>query len=270
MMPAGSVVRALLRLVPYLMLTFFLMPVQALALASGWPLGRKLPGIYHRMCCRILGIDIRITGAMTADRPVLFVGNHLSYLDITVIGAAIDGSFIAKAEVGRWPIYGTLARLQRSVFIERRAGHAARQRDELDRRLAAGDRLILFPEGTSGDGNHVHPFKSALFAVAERRADSKPLTVQPFSLSYTAIDGLPMGREWRPLLAWYGGMAMAPHAWRLFRLGRVTAELHFHQPVTIDAYNSRKAMAEDCQAMVAAGMAAANAGRSCSVGAGQA
>lgn len=261
MKPPSSLLCGLVRLVAYLGLTFTLMPVQALALVLGRPLAHRLPGLYHRLCCRILGLELRQFGTMTDSRPVLFVGNHLSYLDITVLGAVIDGSFVSKAEVARWPIFGTLARLQRTVFIERRPARAGDQRQVLESRLQAGDRLILFPEGTSGDGNHVRPFKSALFAVAERQPGAAPLTIQPFSLAYSALDGIPAGREWRPLFAWYGGMAMAPHALGWLGLGRITVDIRFHDPVTIEAYPSRKALAEHCQQVVAEGLALSNAGR---------
>ena len=133
------------------------------------PRARRLPLGYHRLMCRVLGIRPRRSRhELSTHRPTLFVANHTSYLDIEIMGAAIEGSFVAKAEVARWPIFGWLAKLQRTIFVERadRAG-AARQRDEIRRRLDEGDNLILFPEGTSGDGIHVLPFKSTLFAAAE-------------------------------------------------------------------------------------------------------
>src|SRR3546814_6911519 len=83
----------------------------------------------------------------------------------------------------------------------------------MTRRLEAGDDLVLFPEGTSGDGNRVLAFKSALFSVAERRPQGEPLTVQPVSIAYTRLDGLPLGRYLRPFFAWYGDMELGPHLW---------------------------------------------------------
>lgn len=178
-----------------------------------------------------------------------------------VLGSIIDASFIAKVEVSGWPLFGLLAKLQRTVFIERRARDTARQRDEIGARLAAGDRLVLFPEGTSDDGVTVLPFKSALFAVAERAVGNVPLTVQPFSLNYTALAGLPVGRDWRPLFAWYGDMNLMSHIWRILTFSSVRAEVSFHEPVTIDRYGSRKALADHCFEVVRKGVAAANAGR---------
>src|SRR3546814_4926008 len=97
----------------------------------------------------------------------------------------------------------------------------------MTRRLEAGDDLVLFPEGTSGDGNRVLAFKSALFSVAERRPQGEPLTVQPVSIAYTRLDGLPLGRYLRPFFAWYGDMELGPHLWHAIGLGRVTVMVEF-------------------------------------------
>ena len=237
------------------------MPVQAAALALGAPLAKRLPLTYHRMCARLLGFDIVVTGEAVTSRPALFVGNHTSYLDVMVLGTIIEGCFIAKSEVADWPLFGWLAKLQRTVFVERRSTRTAHQRDEIGARLAAGDRLILFPEGTSDDGTKTLPFKSALFAVAETPSDGTPLQVQPFSIAYTALAGLPLGREWRPLLAWYGDMKMPSHAWRILTFSGLRAEVRFHQVVTIGQYGSRKAMAAHCFEVVRDGVAEANSGR---------
>src|SRR5258708_9723130 len=127
------------------------------------------------------------------DRPALFAANHISYLDITVFGSLIAGSFIAKREVARWPLFGWLALLQRSVFIDRQVRSTAQQRDSIAGRLAAGDALILFPAGTSGDGNRILPFQSALFSVADSAATG-PVTVQPLSIAPSTLHTLPIRR----------------------------------------------------------------------------
>ena len=179
-----------------------------------------------------------------------------------MLGSLIAGSFVAKAEVADWFFFGWLAKLQRTVFVERRVRRTADQRDVMARRLEAGDNLILFPEGTSDDGNRVLPFKSALLSVAERRPHDQALIVQPVSLAYTRLDGLPLGRALRPLFAWYGDMELAPHLWQLAGLGRLTVVVHFHPPVTLEDFGSRKRLSDHCQAKVAEGVALALSGRS--------
>ena len=216
----GSLTLRLRRLAVYLVFTALLMPVQAIGLLLHQRWVTSFPRFYHRCCCRILGLRVRRIGEPTTARPVLFAANHVSYLDITIFGSLIAGSFIAKREVARWPLFGWLAKLQRSVFIDRQVRSTLEQRDSIAGRLGAREALILFPEGTSGDGNRVLPFKSALFSVADH-APSAPVTVQPVSIAYTRLDGMPIGRRYRALFAWYGGMAMAPHLWTLIGLGRI-------------------------------------------------
>jgi len=258
----GSPVLGFARLVVYLLWTVVLIPVQALAVALRWPLRHSLPRFYHAVCTRIIGIDVVVRGEPARERPVLVVSNHSSYLDITVLGSLIPGSFVAKTEVAGWPFFGLLAKLQETVFVERKArSGAGRQRDDLKARLEAGDILILFPEGTSSDGNRTLPFKTALFAVAAMRVDDKPLTVQPVSVTATRLDGIPMGMAFRPLYAWYGDMDLAPHLWEAFKAGRMTVEVEFHPPVTLEGFSSRKALAEHCQTVVSQGVARAVSGR---------
>lgn len=250
------------RLVVYLLWTLLLVPVQALAVALNWPLRQGLPRFYHRICASIIGFDVVVRGQRAAPGPVLFIANHSSYLDIVVLGSVIPGSFVAKSEVAGWPFFGLLAKLQETVFVERKARHGVeRQRDDIGARLEAGDNLILFPEGTSSDGNRTLPFKTALFAVASRKVKDQPMVIQPVSVTATRLDGIPMGIAYRPYYAWYGDMDLAPHLWTVFTLGRITVEVEFHPPVTIEGFSSRKAMAEHCQRVVAAGVERAITGR---------
>jgi len=200
-------------------------------------------------------------GTPTSWRPVLFAANHVSYADITVLGSVIAGSFIAKAEVADWPFFGWLAKLQRSVFVDRRVRSTITQRDAISRRLAVGDALILFPEGTSSDGNRVLPFKTALFAAAEHGKGLSPVVVQPVSIAYTRLDGIPIGRLYRPLFAWYGDVDLAPHIWGMIGLGTVEVVVEFHPPTFLSDCGSRKALASYCYARIAGGLAGALFGR---------
>ena len=248
----------IMRIAVYLALTLSAMPVQAVLLAIKSPRARRFPVSYHRLICRVLGLRLVRRGAISAHRPTLFVANHASYLDIEIMGAAIEGSFVSKAEVSRWLVFGWLAKLQRTIFVERadRAG-AARQRDEIRHRLDEGDNLVLFPEGTSGDGIHLLPFKSTLFAAA---VDER-VVVQPVSMVYRLLDGIPLGRFYRPFVAWYGDMTMPPHLWKMLGLGQLTVVMTFHEPVRLKDFGSRKLLSEHCARIIAEGMGAALAGR---------
>ncbi len=247
------------RMTAFITLTLILMPIQAvLVLLRVNAAARSLPVFYHRWCGRILGIELDFRGTRTSHRPTLFVANHISYLDITIIGGAIEGSFVAKAEVSRWPLFGWLARLQRTIFVERtdRAG-AMRQRDAIRKRLDDGDNLILFPEGTSNDGTHLLPFKSTLFSAA----DDERVLVQPVSVAYRLLDGMPLGRFYRPFFAWYGDMLMLPHLWTFLGFGRLTVVIMFHEPVRLADFASRKALSEHCWQVINNGLSAALSGR---------
>jgi 1-acyl-sn-glycerol-3-phosphate acyltransferase len=257
----GSFSRSLVRMLVYITLTLAMIPVQYIAIRRGSSLQRSLPRWYHRQCCKILGFRVERRGRQSRMHPTLFVSNHSSYIDIMVLGSLLPVSFVAKSEVASWPFFGWLAKLQRSVFVERRRHKSGNGRDEMSLRLEAGDDLVLFPEGTSNDGNRVLPFKSALFAAANTELDGHPITVQPVSIAYTRLDGVPMGRYLRPFFAWYGDMLLASHIWRAVGLGWVTVVVDFHPPVTLADFSSRKALSDHCHRQVSLGVAAALSGR---------
>ncbi len=257
----SSPTRALGRVIVYAALTLALLPVQAVAVRAKLRLAVTLPRLYHRLCLRVLGFSVRVHGDVETDGPSLYVCNHISYADIPILGALLPVSFVAKSEVAGWPFFGTLARLQRTVFVDRLSRRAAEQRDDLVRRLEDGDNLVLFAEGTSSNGNVVLPFKSALFSAAESRPGGRPLRVRPVSIAYTRLDGMPIGRAMRPLFAWYGDAPLLDHCWSVLGLGRVTVDVVFHPAVTIEEFGSRKGLSDHCFAVVSAGLSAANSGR---------
>ena len=256
-----SHVRAAVRLIACMAWFAVLIPVQAAALALRLRLARTWPVSVYRVFNRLLGIGLKVAGRPVKQGPVLYVVNHTSYADIPVLGALLEGSFVAKAEVADWPLFGLCARISRTVFVDRNPRLALRQADLLRERLTAGDNLILFPEGTSSDGNFVLPFRSALFGAASVRVGGRPVTVQPVSVAYTHLDGIPMGRHLRPFFAWYGDMDLAGHLWQLLGIGRSRVEVRFHDPVNIERFASRKDLSAWCRETIAAGVARSLTGR---------
>ncbi len=215
--------------------------------------GKKthLPTLFHRGLSRSLGIRIICHGSPARSRGVLYVANHVSWADIPVLGARIRAAFIAKSEVGGWGLVGWLATLAKTVYVQReRRTSAGDQRDAISERLLRGESLILFPEGTNSDGTHVLPFKSALFAVAEGLPD---VLVQPLTIAYTRVNGLPVTRERLPDLAWIGDTELMPHALAFMALGRVRAEIIFHPPVRARDFANRKALAQHCETVISDG-----------------
>lgn len=238
------------RLAGYGILTIGLLPVQLVALAF-WPaLARAVPRMHHRITARIIGLHIRREGEFAADGTVLFVCNHVSYFDIIALGSILPASFVAKSDVAAWPIFGLLARFCRTLFIERRSTGAREQIEIIRSRLRQANSLIVFPEGTSSDGARVLPFKSTLFAAVEKDA----ITVQPVSIRYTRLNGIPIGRAFRPFYAWFGDMDLAPHLWSALSLGSIEVVIRFHAPVRAADFSDRKGLAKYCHAEIAGGI----------------
>jgi 1-acyl-sn-glycerol-3-phosphate acyltransferase len=208
---------------------------------------------YWTVTCRLLGLRVRVIGTaanLANARPVVFISNHSSWLDVPVLGGTLDACFVSKNEVGRWPLVGTVARLGRTVFISRQRHATGRERDLMRERLAAGDNLVLFPEGTTSDGSRVMPFRSAFFAIAE--GEDPPL-IQPVSVVYDRLGGLPTGRASRPVFAWYGDMDMATHFWRFAQHRGLRVSVLLHPPVDPARFASRKALSHAVWQAVADG-----------------
>ena len=153
--------------------------------------------------------------------------------------------FVAKAEIARWPFFGLLAKLQRSVFVERDRRHkTGAVNAEIAQRLAEGDPVLLFGEGTAGDGNRVLPFRTALIgaardAIARRRRCGK-VWIQPLSIAYVSQQGIPLGRHLRPRAAWYGKMKLVPHIGGIVAHGAVDVSVTWGEPVAYNGETDRK------------------------------
>lgn len=255
-------VRAARRLMLMLAWTLLCIPLQTVLLLIGGRPPIVLARVYHAVLCRIGGIRVRLVGQPARPapgRPVLFLSNHQSWADILVLGGRLEACFVSKAEIGTWPLVRTVARLGRTVYVTRRRSDTARERDELVARLACGDSLILFPEGTTSDGVRVLPFRSAFLAAAE--AEGVHPIVQPVSLVFDRLDGLPVTRPHRPHFAWYGGMDIARHAWALLGRRSSGATILLHHPLDPRDFASRKALSEAAWEVVDRGCAALRQGR---------
>ncbi len=248
---------AVFRFLGFILWTLLLIGPYLILLARGWKGCARYARFYFKGVTWICGLQVVARGVpVVAQRPALFVCNHVSYLDILVLGSLLDACFVAKAEVADWPGFGFLSKIARTAFVNRSRNASARERDQLRGRLDQGDALILFPEGTSNDGNRVLPFKSALLSVAEGMtiADGSPLPIQPVSIAYSRLDGVPLGRALRPFYAWYGDMTLAGHLFAALGLGLVTVEVVFHPVVTLADFANRKALTNHCHDRVNRGV----------------
>lgn len=224
--------------------TVLMMPAQIAALKRGWDLRKRIPIWWHRLAARLLGMRIHTKGEMVRDRPLLIAANHISWSDIVAFGAVADVSFIAKSEMSDWPVFGWLAKLQNSVFVERENRRkSAKQANEIADRLAAHDAMVLFAEGTTADGNYMLPFKTSLFGAAQialRSSGIESVTVQPVSIAYTKVHGLPMGRTHRHLASWIGDEDLLPHLGQFLREGAIDVEITFGEPEPFRRDGDRK------------------------------
>lgn len=240
--------RIALMVVVLVLVTALMLPVQALAIRMNWALARYLPMIWHRVACPLAGLRVIVHGKPSAYRPMLVVANHQSWADIMALGYVMPLSFIAKSEVRSWPAFGLLARLQRTVFVERddrrRTGEQA---GAIADRLTAGDAMVLFAEGTTSDGNEVLPFKTALFGAAQaalKRSGASEVAIQPVSIAYVRAHGLPLGRYHRPLAAWPGDVELGAHLIRFLSEGAIDVEISFGAPIAFTETSDRKAVAK--------------------------
>ena len=246
-------IRAIRRGVTVLLWTLPAMLVQTLLLLLPGRVHVAFARVYWAVFARLLGLTVRVIGRPAVGaRSVVFVSNHSSWLDIPVLGGVLEGSFVAKSEISRWPLVSTIARLGRTVYVSRNRGRTVSERDSMRGRLAAGDKLILFPEGTTSDGSRVMPFRSTFFAVAE---GEHPPLIQPVSVVYDRLAGLPAGRACRPLFAWYGDMSLASHYWRLAQHRGLRATILLHAPLDPALFHNRKVLARAVWHTVADGAA---------------
>jgi 1-acyl-sn-glycerol-3-phosphate acyltransferase len=252
-------IRAVRRGLAILLWTVPCMLVQAILLMRSGRRKVAFAKLYWAVFAWLIGLEVRVVGDIASaagGRQIVFVSNHSSWVDIPVLGGVLDGCFVSKGDVAGWPVIGTIARLGRSVFVSRSRTATKRERDAMRATLRQGDNLILFPEGTSSDGSRVLPFRSSFFAVAERQpgeaAGDLPM-IQPVSVVYDRLGGLPAGRASRPIFAWYGDMDILSHFWRLTQHIGLRATVLLHAPMDPAAFADRKALSRAVWQVIADG-----------------
>ncbi|MGV3769927.1 MAG: lysophospholipid acyltransferase family protein [Sphingobium phenoxybenzoativorans] len=210
-----------------------------------WKLsGRRSPWprVFLGLAARAVGVDLRISG-IPLTKDVFFACNHVSWMDILALGGATGTAFIAHDGIEKWPVIGWLAAQNNTIFVarERRRG-VTEQVDVLRSALREHQPVTLFPEGTTGDGLTLLPFKPALFAVM--MPPPRDLDVQPVYLDYgsTAAE-----------IAWHGDEGAGANAARILgRKGKVRLTLHFLDPFDPEDMPDRKAIAAEARKRIEA------------------
>jgi lyso-ornithine lipid O-acyltransferase len=234
-------------LIVLLLASGLMIPIQLLALSRDWSLRRRLPRYWHRLALWFLGIRVHVHGTLDTRRPLMIAANHASWKDILVLGSVADVAFVAKTEVASWPVFGFLARLQKTIFVvreeKRRTGD---QVNEIAARMADGEIVVLFPEGTTSDGNRILGIKSSLFgaaAAALPEGEDAVVHVQPVAIAYTRVQGMPMGRYHRPIAGWPGDIGLMEHLIGVLRAGALDVDVTFGETVDFRKGDSRKTLA---------------------------
>ena len=234
-----------LRLIIFLLLTVALLPFQFIIVFFIKNYAYIIPYFYHKICLRIFGIKIKTFGKVSINFPILIISNHASYLDIIILGSLFKTSFIAKKEISKWPLLGILAKLQNTIFIDRRISSLKNQENKIIKHLNEKKNLVIFPEGTSSDGNRVLPFKSSLFNIFEKNLNSKIL-VQTITIVYKKINGIPMNRIERKNITWHSNMDLIPNIFNVLKKLSIEVEIIFNDEFLPSKKYDRKKLALHC------------------------
>ena len=179
--------------------------------------------------CWGFNLRVRAHGKPVAGPGTLYVANHISWTDIPVLAMVLDASFVAKREVRRWPAIGRFAWHFGCVFIDReKRGTTRVQAEAVEAHLRGDLGLAMFPEGTTGDGGPVLPFRSSLFALVSGEGDTR---VQPVTMLYRRPDGGALSPQEARQIAWTGDDALWPNVVALAANGGAVVEIWFEEPL---------------------------------------
>lgn len=247
--------------VPFMLVVI---PLQALILLLRLPFWNLLPRAFHRVGCVFLGLRVKVIGKPSTGRPTLLVSNHVSWTDIVAIGSVADVTFVAKREVGEWPLVGMMANLQRTIYVDRtRRSDAGRTAEAMGQHMAGGNAVLLFAEGQSDIGTHVLPFRSALIGAAQHamiEAGAKDVLIQPLTIAYTKLQGLPVSRNERSLIAWIKSKSVKQNVRDILGGPVKDVVVAFGTPMPLNEGDNRKAVSKAAENQVRAMLVALNRG----------
>ncbi len=248
---------ASMKMLVFAIMTLCLIPFQTILILLHKGQGAYIiPYIWQNLTCCIFGIKREVIGTPIRNKQVIYVSNHISYLDIPLIGGTLKASFVAKSDVASWPVFGFLSKLQQTAFISRSAKDVKKGTNLLNAMLNDGKSLIIFPEGTSTEGTEVIPFKSSLFSVITNN-DDKGLAIQPMTLAIKTVNGTtPKNQIERDIYAWHRNMdtPLASHLWHFAKGKGAVITLIFHNQINTKEFSDRKTLAKECHSTVSNGL----------------
>lgn len=241
----------------FLITAFFISLSISLLRLPRWRIVSGLMRRFNHILRILLNVKIDLEGA----RDYLGAGghfiasNHLGYLDGIVLGSLFPVIFVTKRQVKRWPVIGQLLTLLGTIFVDRENKQdILRVIDRISGTLRQGANVLIFPEGTSTNGERLLPFQSAFFAAPLVAGAS----VAPVTIAYRFVGQEPLSAANRDRLYWYGDMSFAPHLWDLLGTNRIEVSVKIHPRIeTSLLHNSscgRKQLTQACYDAIAQGV----------------
>ncbi len=219
------------------------------------PAARFLRSRFCRVGCMALGIRVETDGELPTGAPILLVANHISWTDVLALGSVAPIVFTARHDLAEWPILGGLAHRYGTLFVNRTRRRLIPETNrKMAQKMAEGEIVALFPEGTTGDGTRLRAFKSSHLASAHellrQRDDLGAVAIAPTVVAYTRRNGLHLGRNGRAAVAWYGDLDFTPHLLDLVRSGPTRCRIRFLAPIWCTAQSDRKRIAREAAAAI--------------------
>ena len=200
--------------------------------------------LFHKLGCIFLGIRVKTIGAPLDNRPTLLLSNHISWTDIIAIGSVADVTFVSKTGVRNTFFVGFMASLQRTLYVDyNRRQDARRTSTEMARRLATNNAVLLFAEGHRDLGTHVQPFRSALVGAAQAAMEeggAKDVAIQPVTVAYTHLQGLPVSRNERSGISGMNARGFRAVLLNLLTSGMKDVTIAFGAPIPLGPETDRK------------------------------
>ena len=230
-------------------------PIQFIFNIVGYKLKKIYPLLFYQMIKVIIGININFNTKKynKKNTGILYIANHVSWFDIICLGTLLNARFIAKKEVSTMGIFGFLAKLSNTFFIDNENKNKIIEYNKLiQQRLQNGENFIIFPEGTTTDGNGIINFKSSMLECAFDK--NNQINIQPISICYSKLNNVPMGIYLRRNIAWVGDTSMVEAMSDFLRSGRITVDIIFHEILSINNFGNRKELAAHCEERILSGL----------------
>jgi len=254
-----GIIRSIFLIIIVCILIILILPIQLLINLTNLNIKYKVPKLFLKIVSSIIGIKIKsinLSNEIENKYGVLYVSNHVSWMDILCLGSLLDAQFIAKKEVAEMGLFGFLAKLNHTFFIDNTNQRKSFSYNEIiQAKLLKKQNLILFPEGTTSDGNGLRSFKSSFFESTNlpkyypNKANDF-INVFPISLCYKDKNNLPMGIFYRRYVAWQGDYPLLK-LMKIFLLsGPVSIDIIIHKSVNLSNFKNRKELSNYCQSII--------------------